>query len=112
MGTEGDANGTGGVNIGDALVVARSVGGLANPPVPASVADVNLSNQLNIGDALLVVQAYTGQFSLNAELQRQLPLFQGEKILNASVEFDGQSEHVYFYTASGLKVRAETLLQR
>ena len=45
----GDANGGGTVNMGDALVIARSVGGMPKPPVPASLGDLNLSDTVNIG---------------------------------------------------------------
>ncbi len=56
------------------------------------------------------LQAYTGTFTLSADLQNTLPLFNGERILKASVEFDGERDHTYFFTASGKRVSAETLL--
>ena len=59
-----DANAGATVNIGDALVIARSVGGLVKPPVPASLGDVNLSGSINIGDAL-VVALYAGGINTN-----------------------------------------------
>ena len=49
----GDVNASGTLNIGDALVVARSAGGLVQPPLPPGVGDVNLNGGLNIGDALV-----------------------------------------------------------
>jgi hypothetical protein len=48
----GDTNGSGNVNIGDALVMALTAGGVIKPPLPVSVGDVNLSGSSNIGDAL------------------------------------------------------------
>jgi len=64
MVSRADANATGTLNIGDALVIALSVGGLVRPPVPAGVADVNLSGTLNIGDAL-VVALFAGGVNAN-----------------------------------------------
>jgi len=60
----GDANASNTLNIGDALVIARSVGGLVQSPVPSGVADVNLTDSLNIGDAL-VVALFAGGLNLN-----------------------------------------------
>jgi len=51
-----DANAGGTVNIGDALVIARSAGLLVKPPVPRTLADANLNDSLNIGDALVVAE--------------------------------------------------------
>lgn len=49
----GDVNGSRSVNISDALVVARSVGGLiSEPQLSQAVGDINLSGSVNIGDAL------------------------------------------------------------
>ncbi len=55
----GDVNANGNVNIGDPLVIARSLGGLVQPPVPAAIADINLNDFFNIGDAL-VLALFTG----------------------------------------------------
>jgi sugar lactone lactonase YvrE len=60
----GDASGGGTVNIGDALVLARSAGGLAQPPVPAGVGDLNLNDSVNIGDALTAA-LFSGGSKLN-----------------------------------------------
>ena len=62
--TRSDANASGTVNIGDALVIARSVGGLVRPPVSASLGDVNLNESITIGDAL-VVALFVGGISTN-----------------------------------------------
>ena len=60
----GDANGSGTVNIGDALVLARSAGGLIKPAITAGAGDLNLSDALNIGDAL-VLALFAGGISPN-----------------------------------------------
>jgi hypothetical protein len=63
----GDASGGGTVNIGDALVLARSAGGLAQPPVPAGVGDLNLNDSVNIGDALTAA-LFAGGSKLNFDM--------------------------------------------
>lgn len=55
------------------------------------------------------VQAFSATFTVTAELQRDLPLYRGEKILRASVEFDGEHERAYFFTQSGRRVSANDL---
>ncbi len=61
----GDINLNRDVNIGDALVVALSVGlALNEPPLPASVGDINLNGAVNIGDAL-VLALYSGRVNPN-----------------------------------------------
>ncbi len=62
----GDANGNGAVNVGDALVLARSAGGLVRPPVPESVGDVNLNDTVSIGDALIAA-LFTGGIRSNLD---------------------------------------------
>ncbi len=48
----GDINGSRTVNIGDALVLALTAGGIRNPPLVPATGDINLNGGVNIGDAL------------------------------------------------------------
>jgi alpha-tubulin suppressor-like RCC1 family protein len=50
----GDINGDRNVNIGDALVCSRTVGGINRPALPLTVGDVKLSGSVNIGDCLVL----------------------------------------------------------
>jgi hypothetical protein len=45
-----DINADRSVNIGDALVCALTVGGLAEPALPLTVGDLNLTGSANVGD--------------------------------------------------------------
>lgn len=60
----GDASGSGTMNIGDALVLARSVGGLVEPRIPVGLGDLNLNDSVNIGDALTAA-LFAGGLKLN-----------------------------------------------
>jgi hypothetical protein len=59
-GTRGDVNGSGTVDIVDALLVAQYYVGLNPSGFIASNADVNCSSTIDIVDALLVAQYYVG----------------------------------------------------
>ncbi len=60
----GDFNGNGAVNIGDALVLALTVGELLKPPITAAAGDLNLNGNANISDAL-VLALFTGGLQTN-----------------------------------------------
>lgn len=76
---------------------------------PADAGTVRVNMTVPTG-ATSYLQAYSATFTLSAELQGTLPLFDGEKLMRAAVEFDGERDHTYFFTASGKRVSAETLL--
>ncbi len=59
-GTKGDVNGSGSVDIVDALLVAQYYVGLNPQNFNAGQADVNCSSAIDIVDALLVAQYYVG----------------------------------------------------
>ncbi len=59
-GTLGDVNGSGTVDIVDALLIAQYYVGLNPPGFVAANADVNCSGSIDIVDALLVAQYYVG----------------------------------------------------
>ncbi len=61
----GDINGNRIGNIGDALVIALTVGGaVKSPPIPISVGDLNLNGAVNISDAL-VMALFSGRINPN-----------------------------------------------
>jgi hypothetical protein len=60
---KGDVNGSGSIDIVDALLVAQSYVGLNPSNFNASCADVNCSGAVDIVDALLVAQRYVGLIS-------------------------------------------------
>ncbi len=68
---------------------------------------VSISMTLPGGDSF--VQAYSDPFTLSAAVQQELPLFNGEKILRASAEFDGSFSRTFYFTESGKRVSAEEL---
>jgi len=59
----GDVNGDSGVDIIDALLVARYYVGLEIPEFDIEAADVNCDDSVNIVDALLIAQYYVGLIS-------------------------------------------------
>jgi endoglucanase len=59
-GLTGDVNGSGAVDIVDALLVAQYYVGLSVPNFNASVADTNCSGSIDIVDALRIAQYYVG----------------------------------------------------
>jgi dienelactone hydrolase len=59
----GDANGSGSIDIVDALVIAQEYVGLNPSNYNAACADVNCSGTVDIVDALLVAQMYVGLIS-------------------------------------------------
>jgi hypothetical protein len=59
-GTPGDVNGSGSVDIVDALLVAQYYVGLDPQNFDASLADVNCSGTVDIVDALRIAQYYVG----------------------------------------------------
>jgi hypothetical protein len=59
-GTKGDVNGSGAVDIVDALLVAQYYVGLTPSSFNATLADVNCSGGVDIVDALLIAQYYVG----------------------------------------------------
>jgi lysophospholipase L1-like esterase len=61
--TLGDVNGSGGVDIVDALLVAQYYVGLNPANFTSSVADVNCSGAIDIVDALVIAQYYVGLIS-------------------------------------------------
>jgi hypothetical protein len=62
-GLKGDVNGSGGVDIVDALLVAQYYVGLNPSNFNSALADVNCSGGVDIVDALLVAQFYVGLLS-------------------------------------------------
>jgi hypothetical protein len=60
----GDTNGSGGVNVGDALVCAQTVGGLIKPALAISVGDQNLNGSSDIGDCLMTA-LFAGRLNPN-----------------------------------------------
>jgi len=59
----GDANGSGAVDIVDALVIAQYYVGMNPTPFNGTVADVNNNGSIDIVDALIVAQYYVGSVS-------------------------------------------------
>jgi hypothetical protein len=59
-GTLGDANGSGAIDIVDALIIAQYYVGLNPSGFIAANADTNCDGSINIVDALLVAQYYVG----------------------------------------------------
>jgi hypothetical protein len=57
---KGDVNGSGAIDIVDALLIAQSYVGLNPSGFNASCADVNCSGSVDIVDALLIAQLYVG----------------------------------------------------
>ena len=80
----------------------------ATGSLAAGKATINLV----IPTGVSILQAFTATFQVSRDLQRELPLIDGEKVLAASVEFDGSQPHTYFFTASGARMSAEELLGR
>ncbi len=62
-GTRGDVNGSGTIDIVDALLIAQAYVGLNPSNYNAAYADVNCSGSVDIVDALLVAQYYVGLIS-------------------------------------------------
>jgi hypothetical protein len=60
---KGDVNGSGSVDVVDALLVAQYYVGLNPANFNASVADVNCSGAIDIVDALQIAQLYVGLIS-------------------------------------------------
>lgn len=58
--TKGDVNGNGGIDIVDALLIARYYVGLGPSGFPANAADTDCNGRIDIVDALLVAQYYVG----------------------------------------------------
>ena len=58
--TLGDVDGKGGINIVDALFVARYIVGLSVSDFDASAADVNCNGEVNIVDALFIARKAVG----------------------------------------------------
>jgi serpin B len=59
----GDVNGSGGIDIVDALLTAQYYVGIEPPGFQNSAADVNADGSINIVDALLIAQYYVGLIS-------------------------------------------------
>jgi alpha-galactosidase len=60
QGAHGDVNGSGGIDIVDALLVAQYYVGLNPANFNSALADVNCSGSIDIVDALLIAQRYVG----------------------------------------------------
>ena len=57
----GDVNGDSFINVGDAILVLRSIVGLASfEPYQALIADVNGDGNVNVGDAILILRYIVG----------------------------------------------------
>jgi hypothetical protein len=63
IGIKGDVNGSGGVDIVDALLIAQFYVGLNPANFNSALADVNCSGVIDIVDALLIAQFYVGLFA-------------------------------------------------
>ena len=61
----GDANGNGGIDIGDAVCVVNQVVGKSNTSFNAVAADLNGNGQTDIGDAVMIVNIVVGKGSDN-----------------------------------------------
>jgi non-reducing end alpha-L-arabinofuranosidase len=61
---KGDVNGTGSIDIVDALLVAQYYVGLAPSGFNPACADVNCSGSIDVVDALLIAQRYVGLISV------------------------------------------------
>jgi hypothetical protein len=73
--TLGDANADGTININDALVAARYVGGLSVPTINTTNADVNGNSQVEITDAMLIARYIAGIItSFPGQTQTKPPL--------------------------------------
>jgi hypothetical protein len=60
----GDANGDGNINVGDAILVLRSIVGLAQLDANQdSAADVNKDGKVNVSDAILILRYIVGLIS-------------------------------------------------
>ncbi len=105
-----------GSNIPDGTTVTVSLKAPERDEVTATASTSTLNNiptasvNMTVPSGLSYFQAYTATFNVSANIQQTLPLFNGEKIMQASVEFDGSQDHTYFYTASGKRVAAEVLM--
>lgn len=75
----------------------------------ASLSGGSVTVSLTVPPGISFIQAHSDTFTVTADLQRDLPLFNGEKILTASVEFDGQRGRTFFFTQSGMRVSSEQL---
>ena len=56
----GDANGNGGIDIGDAVCIINYVVGKPNTTFDAAAADLNGNGQIDVGDAVMVVNIVVG----------------------------------------------------
>ena len=103
-------------SIPDGTAITVSLKGTAGPETTATgtlataAGATTASVNMTVPSGTSFVQAFSATFTLSAELQGAFPLFNGEKLMRAAVEFDGERDHTYFFTASGKRVSAETLL--
>ena len=104
----------GGTNIpnGTSITVSLKTAQGAGSSASAAMNSGSVNVSLTVPSGVSYLQASTATFTISAELQRDLPLFEGERILTASVEFDGSRDHAYFFTESGRRVTAEQLFNK
>ena len=105
----GDINANRGVNIGDALVTALTVGGVIKPPLANSVGDINLSGSANIGDALTLA-LFAGRLLPNMPTPAitavsPVPVIQGSVLTITGTGFAlTASDHQVLFTTAGMGV--------
>ncbi len=85
---------------GTTVTVSIKTSGAQAATATATLTNGTATVNMTVPSGFSYIQASTGTFTISAELQQALPLFGGERILQAAVEFDGAQEHTYFYTES------------